>query len=326
MRRVAALSAAAVVILTLTPGTVFAGAAAKPQPTFTIVDRFDRVDGDKVTGRLKDKVHQYVDDAMRRSQLVADVDLDVFTADVSGRKITAVVGKGTRLKRAVVVTQEGVDRVGLGAEFENSEDSVAPPQPIGHSAGQGLPKAGEGCRTLWFGNPTPGASDDQVYDCYEKFQKSSSEYIYNRYSKMTVGQTPQAIRREVQEFTIRFREGKGYARITGGPYNYGPLPGSTECHNGSFSYGPLTIPLVACDSIQNLAGGSYYQSGTKYLGHEMFQKYIDSYARYYSNGSVPVWSDYVWVATASCGYIPWTPCLNGLNEWDESWTDGLWYR
>lgn len=326
MRNVVALSAAAVAILSLTPGTAFAAAPApEAGPKFTVVDSFQRVAGDKATGKLKEKVRQHVDDAMRRSQLVAEADLDVFTADVAGGKITAVVGKGTRLKSAVVVTQEGVDQVGLGAEFETTEAS-APTRVAGHSAGQGLPRVGGGCRNIWFENPTPDADDDHVYDCYEKFQRSSSEYIYNRYSKVTVGQTPQAIRREVQEFTIRFREAKGYARLTGGPYNYGPLPGSVECSTGKFSYGGLEIPLVSCDEILNLAGGSYRQSGTKYLGHEQYQRYIDSYARYTSNGTIPVWSDYVWLTMSSCGWIPWVPCANGLNKWEDVWTDGLWYR
>ncbi|WP_213451097.1 hypothetical protein [Rhizomonospora bruguierae] len=109
----------------------------------------------------------------------------------------------------------------------------------------------------------PGADSDHVYDCYEKFQLSSTQYIYNRYSKTTVGQTTrQATRREIHEFTIRFREAKGYARLTGGPFNYGPLPGSADCRNLEFSYGGVKIPLSSCDSILNLAGGSYNQSGT----------------------------------------------------------------
>ncbi|MBU2669895.1 hypothetical protein KOI35_40930 [Actinoplanes bogorensis] len=289
------------------------------------MDKFEKVAGERTTGKLKERVRKHVDDAMRRSQLVADADLDTFSANVGGRKFTAVVPKGVKLKSAVVVTEPGVDEVGLGAEFEVPTDSVTP-SAAGHSAGSGLPRVAGACRTLWFDNPTSGANDDQVYDCYEKFKKSNSEYIYNRYSKMTVGQTEAAIRREVQEFTIRFREAKGYSRITGGPYNYGPLPSSLECNNAKFSYGGLEIPLVGCGGIQNLAGGSYYQTGTKYLGHETSQKYIDSYARYVSNGSTPVWSDYVWVTMSSCGWIPFTPCVNGLNKWEETYTDGLWYR
>jgi hypothetical protein len=323
LKKVVALSAAVIAVLGLLPGTAFAAETkSKAQPKFTVVNKFERVAGEKATGKLKERVRKHVDDAMRRSQLVADADLDTFTADLSGRKFTAVVPKGVKLKSAIVVTEEGVDQVGLGAEFEVPTDTVSP-AAAGHSAGSGLPRVAGACRTLWFDNPTSGASDDQVYDCYEKFKKSNSEYIYNRYSKMTVGQTEAAIRREVQEFTIRFREAKGYSRITGGPYNYGPLPSSLECNNAKFSYGGLEIPLVGCGGIQNLAGGSYYQTGTKYLGHETSQKYIDSYARYTSNGTTPVWSDYVWVTMSSCGWIPFTPCVNGLNKWEESYTDGL---
>ncbi|WP_412749083.1 hypothetical protein [Krasilnikovia sp. M28-CT-15] len=287
--------------------------------------KFARVAGEKATGKVKERVRKHVNDAMRRSQLVADSDLEAFTADISGGQLTAVVPKGVEPKSAVVVTEEGSNQVGLGAVFETPEDSAAP-QAAGHSAGSGLARVGYNCRTIWFDNPSRGASDDQVYDCYEKFKKSSTEYIYNRYSKVTVGQTSAAIRREVQEFTVRFREAKGYNRITGGPYNYGPRPGSLECNNAKFSYGGLDIPLVSCGGIENLAGGSYFQTGTRYTGHETKQKYIDSYARYTSNGSTPIWSDYVWVTMGSCGDIPFVPCANGLNRWDETWNDGLWSR
>jgi hypothetical protein len=328
MKKVVALSAAVAIIVGISPGSALAS-PDKPTaaaPTVTIVDRFERVAGNKATGKAGEKVRKFIDDAMRRSQLVADTALDTYTADIAGGKVTAVVPRGVTLKSAVVVTQEGTNEIGLGAEFENADDSTATPEPVGHSAGQGLPRAGYACRTIWFDNPVSGASDDQVYDCWEKFKKSNSEYIYNRYSKFTVGQTSAAVRREVQEFTVRFREAKNYSRITGGPYNYGPLPGSVQCTQGKFSYGGLEIPLVSCGGIANLAGGSYHQTGTRYSGHESYQQYIDSYARFTSNGTAPIFSDYVWATTSSCGWVFGIPCINGLNKFEETWNDGAWTR
>ena len=296
-------------------------------PKFAVVDTFEHVAGDKATGRAKDRVHKHVDDAMRRSQLISESDVEVWTGDVAGRQLGAILPKGSKLKSATVVTQEGDDQVGLGVEIEDSDQASPTPGPVAHSYGSG---ATEHCRTIWFTNTTAGAtSDDQVYDCYQKFQLSSTSYIYNRYSKATVGTTNQSIRREVHEFTIRFREAKGYSRLTGGPYNYGPLPGGPECTNTplQFSYGWVTIPLQSCSQIVNLAGGSYYQSGTRYTGHEPTQKYIDSYARYSATGSaVPIWSDYVWLTIGVCGWIPGIPCYNNNNDWSDVWTDGLWYR
>lgn len=118
----------------MTPAPAFAAPhTPKAQPKFTVVDKFERVAGDQTTGKIKDRVRMHVSDAMRRSQLVADGDLDTFTANVAGRKLTAVVPKGVKLKSAIVVTQEGVAEVGLGAEFENAEDSTAAPQPAARS-------------------------------------------------------------------------------------------------------------------------------------------------------------------------------------------------
>lgn len=130
----------------------------------------------------------------------------------------------------------------------------------------------------------------------------------------------------MHEFTIRFREAKGYARLKGGPYNYGPKPGSGDCNDLTFSYGPVSIPIKSCDSIKNMAVGSYYQSGTQYSGHENRQRYVDSYGRFTSNGSEPIFSDYVWLTVRACGNVLNIPCVNSNNDYDDLWTDGLWSR
>lgn len=133
------------------------------------------------------------------------------------------------------------------------------------------------------------------------------------------------MRREFHEYTIRFREARGYARLTGGPYSYGPLPGSANCSTGKFAYGGVEIPLTTCDHIVNLAGGNYHQTGTRYTGHENRQGFVDSYARFSSNGSEPIFSDYVWLTVGGCGNLL-IPCYNSNNDYGDLWTDGLWTR
>lgn len=304
------------------PGAAFA-APAGSGPKVTPVTVLKHVAGDKATGSGRDRVRQHLDDAMRRSQLISAADVQVWSGEAAGHAVTAVLPNGSSLRNVAVATQEGVDRAGLGVEIVDESAPAKVSVADGHSGGSGGNRVAEGCRTISFTNRYTGP--DTVYDCFEKFKLSNTEYIYNRYSKATVTPASGTIRRELHELTIRFREAKGYSRVTGGPYNYGPLPSSVDCVNYEFSYGGVKIPIASCDEVTNVAGGSYYQSGSKYVGHENNQRYLDSYARYNTNGNVPVMSDYVWVAFGSCGYIPGIPCY-GNNDSDQGWTDGLWYR
>jgi len=233
----------------------------------------------------------------------------------------AILPEGSKIASVSHVTKSGVDAIGQGVEIVDAATTSGTPPAIGHSeASKGTPLR-EDCRTIWFDVSGTG-TDDQVYDCYQKFKLSSTSYIYNRYSKATVAQVS-GVRRELHEYTIRFREAKGYARITGGPYNYGPLPGSSNCSTGKFAYAGVEIPLRSCDSIANLAGGASHQTGTRYTGHENKQRYVDSYARYTSNGNEPVFSDYVWLTVGSCGNLG-INCYNTNNDYNDLWTDGLW--
>lgn len=307
-----------------TPGAAIAG-PTESGPKVTRVTVLKQVSGNKATGGARDRVRRHLDDAMRRSQLISSADVRVWTGEAAGHAVTAVLPNGSSLRNVGVATQPGVDRAALGVEIVDESAPAKAAVADGHSAGVSGNRVAGGCRSISFTNPTPQTGPDTVYDCFEKYKLSNTEYIYNRYSKATVTQSAAStIRRELHEFTIRFREAKGYSRVTGGPYNYGPLPGSVDCVNYEFSFGGVKIPIASCAEIQNLAGGSYYQSGTKYTGHENHQRYLDSYARFTTNGNAPVMSDYVWVAFGSCGWIPGVPCFG--NNSDQGWTDGLWYR
>lgn len=325
MRRNTSVAALAA-LLTLIPTTALAVPPGPPAPAdapVTVSDDFEQVDGQRARGEDKAHVKQHIDETMRTSGLVSAADVEVWTTEVDGSEVTAVIPDGSVVESAATVTDEaeGTDITGFGVEIEETEESIGTAPPVAHLKGRGTPLR-EYCRTIWFSSRNANG-DDQVYDCYEKYKNSSSSYTYNRYSKATLA--PSAGRREFHEFTIRFRQNKNFSRITGGPYDYGPLPGSTECNTGSVTVWGVMIPLSSCADIKNLAGGSYYATGTRYSGHWTGQKYIDTYARYSTNGSEPYFADYVWLTIGACG-VGVTPCVNTNNDYSVSWTDGNYYR
>lgn len=310
--------------LALIPTTALATPAdTAAEPATVSAEEFDHVAGDQATGHDKTLVDKHIDATMRTSGLIAPSEVEVWTTDIDGTDVAAVIPEGSAVDGAAVVIDavEGTDVAAYGVEFAETEETLGAAPPVAHLKGRGAPLR-EGCRTLWFSNPH-ATNDDQVYDCYEKYKLSNSSYIYNRYSKATLAAN--ASRREIHEFTIRVRQHKNFSRITGGPYNYGPLPSSTECNSGQFSYGGVTIPLTSCASIQNVSGGSYYNTGTRYTGHATGQKFVDTYARFSSNGTEPYFSDYVWLTTAACGSIG-VPCVNTNNNYSVTWNDGNYNR
>ncbi len=327
MRRKTSVATLAL-LLALIPTTALAappGPPAPAEPALSVTKEFEQVDGDRARGKDKAHVQQHVDETMRTSGLVSADDVEVWTAEVDGSEITAVIPEGSTVESAATVTDEveGTEITGFGMEIAETEESVGTAPPVAHLEGRGTPLR-EYCRTIWFDARSIASGDDQVYDCYEKYKISNSSYIYNRYAKGTLANGG-VQRREFHEFTIRFRQHKNFSRITGGPYNYGPLPSSTECGAGQFSYGGVTIPLTSCASIKNLAGGSYFATGTRYTGHAQGQKYVDTYARYTTNGSEPYFADYVWLTIGQCGQIG-VPCAVPGTDYSVSWTDGNYYR
>lgn len=326
-RKRTAAALALTLVLALIPTSALAAPADSPaaEPAAVSTEKFDQVAGDQTTGQAKALVDSHIDSTMRSSGMVAPSDVEVWTTEVDGTDVAAVIPDGSVVESAAVVTDaaEDTDIAAFGVEIAEIEEAVGTAPPVAHLKGRGTPLR-EACRTLWFNTPA-ATNDDQVYDCYEKYKLSNSSYIYNRYSKATLAAAAGGVRREIHEFTIRFRQYKNYSRITGGPYNYGPLPGSTDCNNGQFSYGVVTIPLTSCASIENVSGGNYYNSGTRYKGHATGQKYVDAYARFTSNGTEPIFSDYVWLTTAACGDM-WVPCINTNNNYSATWNDGGYNR
>lgn len=327
MRRTTSV-AALTLLLALIPTTALAVPADPPAPgdgELAVSEEFEQVDGERARGEDEAHVKQHIDETMRTSGLVSADDVEVWTTEVDGQEITAVIPEGSVVESAAAVTDkvEDTEITGFGMEIAESEQSVGAAPPVAHLKGNGTPLR-EYCRTIWFDARGLANNDDQVYDCYEKYKISNSSYIYNRYAKGTLADGG-VQRREFHEFTIRFRQNKNFSRITGGPYNYGPLPSSTECGSGQFSYGGVSIPLSSCASIKNLAGGSYFATGTRYTGHATGQKFVDTYARYTTNGSEPYFADYVWLTIGQCGQIG-APCAVPGTDYSVAWTDGNYYR
>jgi|GEM_PF-6718407 len=326
-RMIAAAAALSLLVLPLLAPTAAhaGGGSADGEPRIATTKHFQRVGGRNARGVDKSHVQRYIDETMRTSGVVAADQLEVWTTNVDGRDVSAVIPVGSRLEAASRVSDDagGTAISAFGVEFAEADEASGVIPPVAHLKGRGAPLR-EYCRTIWFDVKTL-STDDQVYDCYEKYKLSNTSYIYSRYSKGTLAKGPSSLRREFHEYTIRYREYKGYGRIISGPHNYGPLPNSTECGSGEFSYGGVKIPLTSCASIENLAGGAYHQTGTRYKGHATGQKYVDTYARYTTNGSEPYFSDYVWLTIGECGNLL-IACYNTNNDYSRMWTDGGWAR
>lgn len=267
---------------------------------------------------------------MRTGTVPLEGDVALYTSTRDGVTIEAALPKGDTIDATVVNTmKDGDDQVvghSMGAIFEGGEGQESIPGV--RSFDRASKKAHrEACRTIWLDLPDI-ANDLKNYDCYQKFRANSKDWAYNRY---TLTQLPEDQGRiwnfDLREVTLRFRESKRHQnRIKGGPWSYGPTEGNGCRDKAGYTVSlpvvGVSIPVKSCDDITPLPGGKRHATGTRWEGVAERQRFAESFARYHTNGSEPIFSDYLWVESCQWDNRHW--CKLGGRRVHRKWTDSNW--
>lgn len=292
--------------------------------------------------RDREEATDYINTQMRAGRALDISSLRVLRAQVpSVGEVSAIVEQNDSVDTLLasvgtLSTSSGGEAhlQGIGA-ISHGPASTASNPAAGYNAAinySRMSRRSRGCRDLWFTpkyKPTYTSQDHHIYDCYEKWQSQENRkvWIYNRYTLFDAANGRYGLRGEIWDATIRFRPWKGYTRrVTGGPYSYAPVPkANCTSYTASFSVGVggLQIPYMSCSAaLTPLPRYDRHSFGVDWDGKTTAAVYLDAAARFYSNGSTPIFADYVWLEVRDCLFLP--RCGPGSERTYNTWRDSGW--
>jgi hypothetical protein len=308
------------------------------------------IPAERARGQAAAKVAEFIDSEMRAGRRHRPSDLSVLDLPSRGTDssaIVAVMPEGSRVTGAFIGAPSAAgdgQRHGVGLAVEPSLDPKAPAATGGGpgyqaaSAWPGLQQQYRECFSYYLSAenlPYVPMRHHEVYDCVEKFVDSSnsSAYAYNRYTLFQRAPHNSGLgdfRLEIIDATIRMRPSKGLeSRVTGGPYNYGPLP--LESCGSPFSFlvpfnsgASLTVPVTTCrNEIEPIVVSSRREIGTDWNGRRAGSVYVDNAFKISTANITPSYGYYVWLETISCTNIG-IPCYVGSKEGSSFSHNGWW--
>lgn len=346
-RTVRSVAGSSVAALSLLTGATGAGAddvtespgAAPPSPPPRTVTADALAAGttraDQVAGDAKARVDEFLATEARAGRPHDRRALNHITADLGeGLSVATIIGVDDTIGELVTFTGPESPVTAFGAEIINT-GGAATEGSVGFDAGwsDNSTRQKQVCRPFWFAS-TMATYDHYVYDCYEKWKSNTdgSTWAYNRYTLFDPASPPQwsSVVYKVKDATIRTRPAAAYrSRIIGGVYDYEPKPSYSSCPSSmSVSFGPLSIglggfncgPSIEVFPRSDTGDAWAYSMGTDWDGETSNQVGIDYAFAIKTNGSEPIYADYLWMEILRCervaGCVPWAE--SRYYQWVES--------